>query len=497
MDAPPVGASAEAMVSGIRRLSPTQYSNAVSELFDGRLSVGRFDTPEQLFLAAENAAVESVSALPELLPCVADAPDDACVDRFVDEYVARAYRRPVTSAEREGYRTAYQDARQEFSPEESFAVLVHQLLQSAPFVYVAEVGSGPPVDGIIALDDFEIATRIALLFRDSIPDGELWTAAVDGRLHDKEEIERQVRRLLVADSGPFLRSFVWEWLHLAPELLKDSPDFTSALGQSYEEELLRLFQYGLAEGFSVQDLLSVQRMPVNAELASVYEVTDFQPGADGWGVVDLPPRYQGILARPHFLASHAGPADSAPVKRGETIMVQFLCSAPLTAPPCATAREPQYPALSTAREKSEILQGSDPFCAACHAQIDNIGLALEHYDAVGFWRVDTPPHEGSQPIDASGFIAESGDLGRTDLAGATFDGAPELSSLLSSSVDVQRCVTQRFYGHAARRTREAELDATLVDEMVRFVEGREGSLESLFLSITQADAFQYRQLEEP
>ena len=41
----------------------------------------------------------------------------------------------------------------------------------------------------------------------------------------------------------------------------------------------------------------------------------------------------------------------------------------------------------------------NPACAGCHAPMDPLGFALEHFDAIGRWRT---VGESSEPIDASG-----------------------------------------------------------------------------------------------
>jgi hypothetical protein len=43
---------------------------------------------------------------------------------------------------------------------------------------------------------------------------------------------------------------------------------------------------------------------------------------------------------------------------------------------------------------------SDARCAACHREMDPLGLALENFDAVGRWR----DKDGDKPIDTSGAL---------------------------------------------------------------------------------------------
>ena len=45
---------------------------------------------------------------------------------------------------------------------------------------------------------------------------------------------------------------------------------------------------------------------------------------------------------------------------------------------------------------------ANPVCASCHARMDPIGFALEHFDAVGAWRTE----DAGEPIDATGVLAD-------------------------------------------------------------------------------------------
>ena len=52
---------------------------------------------------------------------------------------------------------------------------------------------------------------------------------------------------------------------------------------------------------------------------------------------------------------------------------------------------------------------ANPVCAACHAQMDQLGFALENFDAIGEWR-DT--YSAGAPIDASAELARRHDVQR-------------------------------------------------------------------------------------
>ena len=93
----------------------------------------------------------------------------------------------------------------------------------------------------------------------------------------------------------------------------------------------------------------------------------------------------------------------------------------------AAAAPEDVPDLKEDNAEGEVLSMRDrmvqhranPVCASCHAMMDPLGLALEHFDAVGRWRTRS---EAFTPIDASG----------TMLDGTTFDGVDGLREVLLS-----------------------------------------------------------------
>jgi hypothetical protein len=78
------------------------------------------------------------------------------------------------------------------------------------------------------------------------------------------------------------------------------------------------------------------------------------------------------------------------------------------------------PPNQTRRQALETTFTSD-LCAGCHSLFDPFGFSLEHYDALGDYRIT----ENGQPIDASGFYSD----GRVDMSFASIDDlAPQLGS---------------------------------------------------------------------
>ncbi len=67
----------------------------------------------------------------------------------------------------------------------------------------------------------------------------------------------------------------------------------------------------------------------------------------------------------------------------------------------------------------------DPNCAACHELMDPIGLAFEHFDAIGRWR----EQDGGQAIDASGTLSDGE---RDQTVSVRLDRCSQANSLGSS-----------------------------------------------------------------
>ncbi len=128
--------------------------------------------------------------------------------------------------------------------------------------------------------------------------------------------------------------------------------------------------------------------------------------------------------------------------------------------------------------------------------IDNIGLSFEGYDAAGAWRERAPATEGSQELDVSGEVVALGTLTDKDIAGRAFEGPEGLTQLLVESTSVEACVPRHWFRYALSQLERTSADQDTIDQMTRAHLEAGGSLESLFLSITQTDAFRVRLVTE-
>ena len=81
------------------------------------------------------------------------------------------------------------------------------------------------------------------------------------------------------------------------------------------------------------------------------------------------------------------PNRTSPVIRGKWIL-ENVFGAPPPPPP------PNVPELKDERDPRKVLpmreqmaaHRANPACAGCHAQMDQLGFALENFDGIGEWR---------------------------------------------------------------------------------------------------------------
>lgn len=434
---------------------------------------------EQLLLAAEAAADALDPAA--LLPCPLDAADDACVAAALADLGARAFRRPLT-ADEAALVTRFAGAG--LGPEEALRLGVAQLLLLPGFVYV-DAPAGDPLSpgGTVAhLDDHAIATRLGLLFRDSLPDAPLRDAAAAGRLHTRAEVEAEALRLVAQpEATRALLAFHEDWLHLSrlDGATRDParyPAFSAEIFASARTETA-LFLSEVVWGGDARfaTLLGDRTTWVDSTLAAVHGWPDPGPG---WHRRTLDDTRPGVLTRTAFLSAHAYSGASAPVRRGAWVLEELLC-AELNPPPGVNMDIPEESAAApTIRERLEQ-HWTDPACAACHTAIDPAGFAFEHYGALGEWRTHW---ENGLPIDATGALEDPA---------LAFDGAPALIAALEASPRARACYTRRWFEYAVGRPAETE-DACTLDVLARRFEATGGNIRRLMVDVALTDAFLHR-----
>jgi len=494
----------------MRRLTKVQYENTVRDLFRGAVEPGptfpasviheeytnnpaanvvSLSAAEDILLAAEHAGQQVVDGIDTIVDC---EPGVACAEAFVDDFGRRAFRRPLTTDEREALLDVYTQVEAEAGFADGIGTVVTVVLQAPQLLYLQEFGVGEVEPGVVELSDHELAARLSYLLWDTTPDDELLELADAGLLRDEAELRAQAERLLAdrAQSGPALDRFFREWMRFdgVPAFDKDPvlfPGYDDALAAAVDEELTRFVDGVLrSDAPTLRTLLTSSATEVDATLAAFYGV---DAPADGWAPVTLPSTERpGLLSRPALLAEHSTASSSAPIFRGRLVRTQLLCNEIPPPPADAMANAPEYPEGATEREKSEILM-DHMSCGACHGMMNPIGLGFERFDATGAWReLDV----NGQPVDSRGEIVG----GPEGLVGE-FDGVPELGEQLAESEPVQACFARQLYRHSlGLESGQALACASEPIEQAFVAAG--GDIPTLVLELVTSNAFRMRVLTE-
>jgi hypothetical protein len=494
--------------SPLRRLNRTEYATTVRDLFGdaGKMPVDL--PPEERALGfdnsaesrsvsdmlagryvstAETLATAAAARLGALLPCdPAKDGEMVCLDRFLDTFGKRAWRRPLEADERVNLKRAYTEGKTTTFAEGIQAVIQVMLL-SPQFLYRVE--RGVPVAGAeyLRLTPWEVASRLSYLLYGSMPDEPLLAAADAGKLSTADEVLAQAQRMLKDPrTAQMVASFHDEWLRLdeLAELDKEAmvyPSFKPELRAPLRQETQTLIDQVIWKGDGkVSTLLTAPYTFVNGPLAQYYGYKGVT--GDAFQQVTLPPDQRaGLLTEGGLLSVLGVPDDSITslVFRGLFVRERLLCQ-PIADPPAgATDMNPPITATTTGRESSLDRQ-KIALCGACHSQMDPLGFAFEAFDGVGLWK--TTDH--GKPVDASGALTG------TDVDGA-FTGAVDFARKLAGSKTVQECVATQWFRYGYGRQETAD-DACTIDTLRRSFAASGGNVRDLLLALTQTDAFLFR-----
>jgi hypothetical protein len=511
---PPSAAVFTPAPSTLRRLTVTQYRNAIGDLLgagvsikteleddtalDGFASIGAArvslsaTATEQFDTAAADLAHQALSNTATRGALVGCAPagmtDDTCARSFVTTFGRRAWRRDLAVDEITRYATIATTAAgmlKDFWGGLEYGLA--GLLESPHFLYREELGApDPAAPARRVFSGYELASRLSFLVTNSTPDDPLLDAAKAGQLATPAGLAAQAQRLLASPRAHDAMANFFTELYALGNLdsLAQSPTFFPAvmsptLGASMRTETLRVLD-DLAFGTSAdyRTLFDTTTTYVNKELASLYGL----PAVTGTGFVQvaLPaagPR-AGFLGQGSFLAMSSHADSGSPTRRGKFIREVILCHAVPSAPPDVNTTFPvDAPGATqrTTREKLEQHRMAGSSCAACHQVMDPIGLGLEHFDGVGAYRT----MEAGKAIDSSG-----------DLDGVAYTDARGLGAALKNHPDLGSCLTRGVLRYTIAHIETAG-EQPVVDALTQQFATNGYKFGSLVLGVVGSASFRY------
>ena len=422
----------------------------------------------------------------------ATSDQEACASEILSSLARRAYRRPIEEADLSTLMDFYRAGRADGSFDAGIQLALERLLISPDFLFRVE---RDPIDiapgTVYALSDLELASRLSFFLWSSIPDAELLDLAERGALQDPAVLERQTRRMLADPrSKALVQNFAGQWLYLRNlrSVVPDAvafPEFDENLRDAFRQETELFVESLIRDDRSVLDLLGAGYTFANERLAEHYGI----PGVYGSHFRrvtlegELAERRGGILGQGSLLTVTSYANRTSPVLRGKWILTNILG----TPPPPPPADVPDLPDRgedgqpATVRDRM-IRHREDPVCAACHAPMDPLGLALENYDAIGRWR---STGEANLAIDASGQLPN----------GTEFYGPQGLRTLLlERGEDFSGTVTEKLLAYAIGRGPEY-YDRPTVRDITRAAAFENYSWSSIIVGIVQSTPFRKRRSE--
>jgi len=340
-----------------------------------------------------------------------DAPIEV-VAEHLQRFAERAWRRPVKKDELSDYLQAYRSERDAGEkPADAYRVAMHGVLTSRHFIYLVE---GDPV-ARERVNDFELASRLSYFMWSSMPDDGLFAAARSGSLQG-DGLNKEVDRMLAdGKSQRFINDFVRQWLQLHrlgmfPPDKKLYPTYDAWLETSLRAEPVEFFRELFSKNLPVDSFIDSDWTMANARLCEFYGLPE--PKTGGFQRVSLKPADHrgGLLTMGAVLGLTSDGTRHRPVHRGVWVSEAIFNRTPPPPPANVDPIEPIPPtgAKITIRQRIEA-HAKNTNCAACHRNIDPLGLAFDQYDAVGQWRTRelVPTGIGENPfVDASGVMPD-------------------------------------------------------------------------------------------
>ena len=405
----------------------------------------------------------------------------------------RAYRRPLTKADRAIIKKSY-DTRlgEKATPRQAALDTLKMMLCSPSFLYFSEITDEKETK----LGPYDLASRLSYALWAGPPDKELMAAAAAGKLTAPKELRKQSTRLLADDRvGGFVNGFLDAWLNLRdlggmpPARETVRVYYAENLPEAMKTEARLFFHHLLRENGSVRQFLDADYTFVDKRLAKLYNLPEQKTLriADGFQRVSLAGNRQrgGLLGMAGVLTVSANGVETSPVTRGVWLSENILGIKPPPPPDVVPALGADVTGATTIRERLEKHR-ADPTCAECHRKIDPLGFSLETFDPIGRWRDTYPKPKSGGPAPK---VDSSGEFG----SGETYADFHDFKSILVASR------TDRFTHHLIKQVlsyatgRHMEPgDDYVVEEIFQAVKKDNYGLRTLMVECLASEIFRSR-----
>lgn len=457
--------------------------------------------------------------------------------------------RPPSAAESDDYLQLVKDSIAKIGEEDGVFMGLSSIFLDRDALFRPELAAAgmPDEHGRVMLQDWELGLAVNHALRFIKPDEELRNAIDAGRMRTREDVEREITRMLEDDRfrKPRVLAFFRDYFDhdLGGSICKDtralaatgvpaggtahhqamfdataSTDHLIELILDKDEDVLRELlttQQVVATGtdniYFGRRLTDEERRAalaaepegkpkrgVNANVAAAKLTgppVHVRVSRPSFGLGSMKPervlatvpegQRLGILTHPSWLVSHSDAMDNHAIHRGIWIRERLLGGGIPDVPITVDAQLPDEP-QKPLRERMRVTR--ETYCWSCHAKMDPLGLPFEMYNHAGLYRT----HELGKPVDTSGEIIASGD--------PTLDGPVEDAIDMVRKLAESERVEQVFVRHAFRfwmGRNETLHDAPVLRAAHRSYRDSGGSMKALITALVTSDAFLYRTVEIP
>ena len=405
----------------------------------------------------------------------------------------RAYRRPLTRADRAGIRKTYdQRIDQQATPRQAALDTLKMILCSPSFLYFSEITAEKETK----LGSYDLATRLSYTLWGAPPDATLMAVAAAKKMTAPEDLRKQSLRLLADDRvGGFVNAFLDAWLNLRdlggmpPPRESTRVYYAENLPEAMKTEVRLFFRDLLKENGSVQQLLDADYTFADKRLAKLYNLPEQKTLrlADGFQRVNLASNQQrgGLLGMAGVLTVSANGVETSPVTRGVWVSENILGIKPPPPPDVVPAIEPDVSGATTIRERL-AKHRSDPACNECHRKIDPLGFSLEAFDPIGRWRTAYPKPKGNASAPN---VDSTGEFG----SGETYAGFHDFKRILvMGRMDVfTHHLIRQFLSYATGRHMEPA-DEYVIEDIFQLVKKDGYRMRTLIVESLASEVFRSR-----
>jgi hypothetical protein len=490
---------------------------------DARISTDHIQGYFNVATAVADAATKTSQRLTSLAgSCAATSPLAAsCLDAFLASFGKRAFRRPLAADEiAEMKDVAMGTSPAPASAADAIRNVTVMLLMSPRFANHLEL-SGTPISGrsdYLALDPYEIASRLSYTFWQTLPDDALLAAAAatgSGSLATDAGFGTQLDRVF---ADPRTRDTIWqfwnEWMRFESftGFSSDRPAFKAlaagenvgVAGHDHWGDMVREIHdltdlYTWTQSGTLGDLMTSDlSVTKSADLAHLYGVSAWTGSGDYPRFTDGSRR--GLLQRAALLADSL--EETNPFHRGAFIRRSILCdNLPRPDPnslPAGSLDPPPASTAMTTRQRYAAKVDGNGLCQTCHASFSNLGYVMEAYDSLGRFRTmekvfdeQTGALLATLPIDTTAAPQViPGDA-------RAVSGPAELNQRLIESGKVEACLSANYFRYALRRDPARDSGDACAYEAMRSGLASGGARAAAFRGLATSAGFRQHKVGAP